>query len=62
MQTMARLLIGFALIIVVASMVIVAGTVYSSGGPQGPEQPAQVVPATGSSSTSTGHPWWHAEH
>ncbi len=58
MQTMARLLIGFALLIVVASVVIVAGTVYSGGGPQGQERQLQAVPPTEGSKTSTRHPWW----
>ena len=46
MRTMGQVLIGFGLLIVVASMVIVAGTVYSSGGPKGlyKQQPEAVKP------------------
>ena len=49
MQTLARALLGFAVLVAVASVVIVAATVYSSGGPKGEEQPFQIVPAEGGS-------------
>jgi hypothetical protein len=51
MKTMGQLLMGFTLLIVVASMVIVAGKVYLGEGPQGVER--LVVPdATGSQPTA----------
>ena len=54
MKTMGQLLIGFTLLIVVASMVIVAGKVYSGEGPQGEER--LVVPATAGSQPATPRP------
>jgi hypothetical protein len=56
MQILARALLGFAVLIVVASTVIVAGTVYLGEGPQGEYQPVEVVPAAAGSQTSTGGP------
>ena len=45
---MGQLLIGFALLIVVASLVIVAAKVYSGGGPKGlaREAPEITIPAS----------------
>ena len=54
MKTMGQLLIGFTLLIVVASMVIVAGKVYSGEGPQGEKR--LVVPATAGSQPATPRP------
>ena len=54
MKTMGQLLIGFTLLIVVASMVIVAGKVYVGGGPQGEER--LVVPAATGSQPATPRP------
>ena len=45
MQAIARALLGFAVLIVVASTVIVAGTVYLGGGPKG-IPPEITIPAT----------------
>ncbi len=53
---MARALLGFAVLIAVASTLIVAGTVYLGEGPQGEQQSIQVVPAAKGSQTSTGRP------
>ena len=54
MKTMGQLLIGFTLLIVVASMVIVAGKVYLGEGPQGEER--LVVPAATGSQLGTPRP------
>ncbi len=54
MKTMGQLLIGFTLLIVVASMVIVAGKVYLGEGPQGEQQ--LVVPAAEGSQSATPRP------
>ena len=54
MKTMGQLLIGFTLLIVVASMVIVAGKVYLGEGPQGEER--LVVPAATGSQPATPRP------
>jgi hypothetical protein len=54
MKTMGQLLIGFTLLIVVASMVIVAGKVYLGEGPQGEER--LVVPAATGSQPGTPRP------
>jgi hypothetical protein len=51
---MGQLLIGFTLLIVVASMVIVAGKVYFGEGPQGEER--LVVPAATGSQPATPRP------
>ena len=53
-KTMGQLLIGFTLLIVVASMVIVAGKVYLGEGPQGEER--LVVPAAAGSQPATPRP------
>jgi hypothetical protein len=54
MKTIGQLLIGFTLLIVVASMVIVAGKVYLGEGPQGEER--LVVPAAAGSQPATPRP------
>ncbi len=54
MKTMGQLLIGFTLLIVVASMVIVAGKVYLGEGPLGEER--LVVPAATGSQPATPRP------
>jgi hypothetical protein len=54
MKTMGQLLIGFTLLIVVASTVIVAGKVYLGEGPQGEQR--LVVPAAEGSQPATPRP------
>jgi hypothetical protein len=54
MKTIGQLLIGFTLLIVVASMVIVVGKVYLGEGPQGEER--LVVPAATGSQPATPRP------
>ena len=52
---MARLLIGFTLLIAVGSIVIVAAKVYFLGeGPQGQYRSLQVMPTAEGQQTSTG--------